>query len=133
MKYIEYTISQLKRDFPAFLRNKDNLDPSKEKHINVEDANTSYSLQQKFYSYAQKNDLNLGIMFHGAHNEDIVPIFRDGLFGDSWLTGSLSYATKRTNYHERHNKERHFVQKWDLKEVKVLAMACWLTEVGSQM
>lgn len=115
---VESKLANLKREFPNFLRNNNDL-----KHgrvVEIEDANPSPSLVHGFCSgdTHKLERMVMGVMFHGTTKESIAAICTSGIYDFSCYTSSFDYAVGRSNYKEGRGKDH----------VHVLAMAVIVEE-----
>ena len=122
MARLEEAIQDLSANFEDFLR--ENGDWYQGKVTGIFDAHPSPALLSAFLSGDEIKKCNpVGIMFHGTHRNNIERICTEGLRNPSYVTNSLHYATRRSQFKEadRENPDDY------PKEVKVLAMAVIVT------
>lgn len=103
MKYyksIERKLERLKDEFPSFMQK--NNDFTRGSIVNRREANPSQSLVRGFCEGREtdrKDEMAMGIAFHGTHPDSVPSIIRDGIHEMSCFTNSFHYAVRRSQYH----------------------------------
>ena len=106
MKYyksLERRLESLKDEFPSFM--KKNNDFTHGKPVNICEANPNQSLVRGFCAGREtdrKDEMAMGIMFHGTHQDSVQSIIRDGIREYSHFTNSFHYAVRRSQYKQNY-------------------------------
>jgi len=117
MTSLKSKLDELRRGFPQFLRENDDLYRGK-----VVSCREVKSTSLEYYFLRLRNhkfDMAMGIMFHGTSRSSIASICQNGMNDFSYFTNSLHYAM----HHSEVSKDQS-----SCKYIDVLAMAVIVEE-----
>ena len=117
MASLKSKLDELRRGFPQFLRENDDL--YRGKVVSYREVNSS-SLEYYFLRLRDhKLNMAMGIMFHGTSHTNIASICQNGMNDFSYFTNSLHYAMHHSEVSE---------DQFSCKHIEVLAMAVIVEE-----